>query len=205
MKPLMDLPLRYRTPPAWAPQVLQDPLALLSDQVYLEKKAANNALEFLNLWPQSAPPAHWLSSIAAIARDETVHLQMALKLLQKRGGALQRSHKNAYATDLRKLIRQGKGNHEMADRLLVSALIEARSCERFERLAEAGADPELSKFYGSLVSSENGHYQLFVDMAKKVMPAKEVKARWEGFLEEEAEIIQAQAPGPRIHSGINGG
>src|SRR5579859_2278957 len=196
------LPLRYKTPPDWATQVLKDPLALLSDQAYLEKKAANNALEFLNLWPGPKAPSHWLSSIATIAKDETVHLQMVLKLLEKRGGLLPATHKNSYAADLRKHIRTGKGAQELADRLLVSALIEARSCERFECLSEVVLDAELSKFYRSLLISENGHYRLFVDMAKKVLSPKEVEDRWDHLLDEEARIIQNQPSGPRIHSGM---
>ncbi len=190
------------TPTGWASAALHDPTALLSDQVYLEKKAANNALEFLNLWPSAKAPSHWLSSIASIARDETLHMQLALKLLEKKGGTLERTHKNPYAIDLRQLVRKGKGNQELADRLLVSALIEARSCERFMRLSEEAKDGDLSKFYGSLVSSENGHYQLFVDMSKKVLPAKEVQARWDKLLDEESGIIAAQPIGPRIHSGF---
>lgn len=83
MATLKTLPLRYRTPAHWASQVLKEPLSLLSDQAYLEKKAANNALEFLNLWPANHAPAHWLSSVAAIAKDETLHLQLVLKLLEK--------------------------------------------------------------------------------------------------------------------------
>ena len=197
------LPLKYRTPPEWAAQVLRQPLALLSDQAYLEKKAVNNALEFLNLWPSAKAPAHWLSSVSAIAGDETAHLKMVLKLMEKRGGNLQRAHKNPYAVDLHRLIRRGKGNQDLADRLLISALIEARSCERFERLAEACEDSELSKFYAGLLKSENGHYKLFVDMAKKVLPAQEVETRWGQLLEEEAGIIQAQPAGPRIHSGLD--
>ena len=201
MQNLKTLPLLYQTPPEWAFKVLQEPLELLSDQAYLEKKAANNALEFLNLWPSTGPPDHWLSSIAAIAQDETSHLKAVLKLLEKKGGVLARSHKNPYALDLRKLVRKGKGGQELADRLLVSALIEARSCERFERLVESSKDGELSKFYAGLIASENGHYQLFIDMAMKVLPCKEMEARWDKLLEEEAGIIQAQPAGPRIHSG----
>ena len=88
------------------------------------------------------------------------------------------------------------------DRLLISAFIEARSCERFERLSEACEDGELARFYAGLLESENGHYRLFVDMAKKVMPAKEVEARWDKLLDMEAKIIQEQTAGPRIHSGL---
>jgi len=194
-------PLKYQTPPEWAARVLQEPLALLSDQAYLEKKAANNALEFLNLWPSAQAPAHWLSSVSTIAGDETAHLKLVLKLLGKKGGTLQRSHKNPYAVDLHRLIRRGKGNQDLVDRLLVSALIEARSCERFEKLAEVCEDAELSRFYAGLIKSENGHYRLFVDMAKRTLPVREVETRWNQLLEEEARIIQDQPPGPRIHSG----
>ncbi|HVM31533.1 MAG TPA: tRNA isopentenyl-2-thiomethyl-A-37 hydroxylase MiaE [bacterium] len=196
------LPLLWRTPDAWAAQVLQSPLELLSDQAYLEKKAANNALEFLNLWPSAQAPPHWLSSLAAIARDETQHLQMVVRLLEKRGGQLARSHKTPYATELRGLVRKGKGSEELADRLLVSGLIEARSCERFECLAGQEQDAELSGFFRGLTASENGHYQLFLDMAQKTQPKAAVQKRWKELLELEAAIIQAQPPGPRIHSGL---
>lgn len=197
----MSLPLRHRTEPGWAPRVLREPLDLLSDQAYLEKKAANNALEFLNLWPGPQAPPHWLASVSSIAQDEATHMRMVLKLLEKRGGKLARTHKNPYALDLRACVRRGRGLLDLADRLLVSALIEARSCERFERLAEACGDAELGKFYAGLLKSENGHYRLFLDMAKKVLPAKEVEARWDKLLDMEAGIIRAQPPGPRIHSG----
>jgi tRNA-(ms[2]io[6]A)-hydroxylase len=198
-----SIPLRTRTPLNWAQFVLQNPLALLSDQVYLEKKAANNALEFLNLWPGPKAPLHWLSSIASISRDETLHMQMALKLLEKKGGELEHVHKNPYAFDLRTLVRRGKGQQDLADRLLVSALIEARSCERFVCLSEASEDAELARFYKGLVSSENGHYKMFVDMAKKVLKPKDVETRWEKLLDEEAKIIDKQPVGYKIHSGWN--
>jgi tRNA-(ms[2]io[6]A)-hydroxylase len=198
-----DLPLITATPAKWAKLVLKNTNALLSDQVYLEKKAANNALEFLNLWPGPQAPTHWLASVSAIARDETIHMQAVLKLLEKRGGELERAHKNPYAYDLRKLIRKGAGKDDLTDRLIVSALIEARSCERFVRLAEESDEAELTKFYTSLVASENGHYQLFLDMAKKVSSDKEVGARWHKMLEEESKIIEKQPFDFKIHSGWN--
>lgn len=203
MRSAKTLPLRYRTTAQWAAQVLKEPLALLADQAYLEKKAANNALEFLNLWPGPLAPEHWLSSVATVAKDETLHLQMVLKLLEKRGGRLAPTHKNPYANDLWKKVRKGRGNQDLVDRLLLSALIEARSCERFERLAQNTLDAELSRFYSGLIASENGHYQLFLEMAKKVRPEQEVEARWDELLEEEARIIQVQPPGHRIHSGLD--
>jgi tRNA-(ms[2]io[6]A)-hydroxylase len=130
-------------------------------------------------------------------------MKMVLRLLEKRGGKLERTHKNQYAMDLRACIRKGKGLQDMVDRLLISALIEARSCERFERLAAVCEDGELVRFYVGLLESENGHYRLFVDMAKKVMPVKDVEARWDKLLDAEAKIIQEQPKGPRIHSGFS--
>jgi tRNA-(ms[2]io[6]A)-hydroxylase len=196
-----SLPLIRSTPPQWAKFVLQNTNALLSDQVYLEKKAANNALEFLNLWPGAEAPEHWLSSVASIARDETLHLQAVLKLLEKRGGVLEPVHKNPYANDLRNLIRKGRGNEDLVDRLIISALIEARSCERLIRLAEDNSDEELRQFYGGLVASENGHYRMFLDMAGKVAPTAEVDQRWKELLEKESDIIENQPVGFKIHSG----
>jgi tRNA-(ms[2]io[6]A)-hydroxylase len=198
---LHDFPLKSRTPPAWAPLALADPLALLADQAYLEKKAANNALEFLNLWSSGEAPDRWLTSVAAIAKDETQHLAMVLKLLEKRGGTLPRTHKNPYALALQQLVRKGKGPEELADRLLVSALIEARSCERFERLAEASDEAELSRFFGSLVKSESGHYRIFIEMAKKIEAGEKVSARWRQLAEKEVEIIETQPVGSRVHGG----
>src|ERR1700746_4023207 len=90
-------PLKSRTPDAWAEAVLRQPLALLNDHAYLEKKAAANALELLNRWPEPDCPAMWVSTLAAIARDETAHLALVCRLLQRRGGQLQKMHRNEYA------------------------------------------------------------------------------------------------------------
>ena len=193
--------LRDPTPAPWALLALNDPNALLADQAYLEKKAANNALEFLNLWPSQEAPEAWLSSVASIAKDETQQLSLVLRLLDKRGGTLPKTHRNPYAFALGRLVRKGKGPEELVDRLLVSALIEARSCERFERLAEGSKDAELSRFFGSLVKSEKGHYRIFIEMAKKLLPTEKLEPRWRALAEEESRIIEAQPAGPRIHSG----
>ena len=185
----------------WADQVLQDPLALLSDHAYLERKAASNALDLLNHWPLPGGPNGWVTLISGIVKDEGLHLDAVLKLLERRGGTLQRLHKNVYANDLRALVRKGQDRRETIDRLLVSALIEARSAERFALLADA-ADEELGKFYRGLWTSEMGHHAVFLELAKRILSSEEVDARWAVMLDEEAKIIQAQTPGPRLHSGL---
>ncbi|MBL8228270.1 MAG: tRNA-(ms[2]io[6]A)-hydroxylase [Bryobacterales bacterium] len=196
-----DLPLLTRTPPHWAQAVLADPIALLNDHAFLEKKAANNALELLTKWPEPGVPG-WVQAMTDVARDEAAHLSQVNRLLTRRGGRLQRMHKNPYANALRQLVRKGAGASEVVDRLLISALIESRSCERFAVLAEAARDAELAAFYQRLYSSELGHYLVFLKLAKAVEKPERVDRRWQELLEHEAQILAAQEPGPRIHSGV---
>jgi len=198
-----DLPLRYRTPDAWAAHALTDPLALLNDHAHLEKKAASNALDLLNRWPEPNPPENWVAAMSAIARDESEHLGVVTRILARRGGRLTRQHRNPYAANLRELVRNGLGRQELMDRLMVSALIEARSCERFDVLhRNCPDDRELAKLYRGLWASEHGHYHIFIQLAEQVCDADEVAARWDEILDAEARIIAAQSPGPRMHSGM---
>ena len=197
-----DLPLLYETPPAWAAQVLRDPLALLNDHAHLEKKAATNALDLLGRYPEPNPPEHWVEKMTAIARDEIEHLGIVSRILARRGGRLTKQHRNPYANALRELVRLGEGPREVIDRLMIAALIEVRSCERFLALSAACQDTELAKLYRGLWSSEHGHYRTFIDLAHDVPDAKYVTRRWQEMLRAEAEIIAAQPPGPRMHSGV---
>ena len=197
-----DLPLRWTTPESWAPHALRDPLALLNDHAHLEKKAAGNALELLNRWPEPNPPENWVTAMTAVARDEVEHLAVVTRILARRGGRLTRNHRNDYATALRKLVRLGLGPDELIDRLMVAALIEARSCERFALLGEACDDRELAKLYRGLYASEAGHYLSFIGLAREVTGARRVDQRWKEMLDAEANIAASQTPGPRIHSGL---
>jgi tRNA-(ms[2]io[6]A)-hydroxylase len=181
--------------------VLREPLALLSDHAYLERKAASNALELMNRWPDGAAFGSWAAALSAVARDEAVHLGAVVRLLDQRGGRLERTHHNPYARGLRELVRMGRGHEELLDRLLVSALIEARSCERFGVLARRCRDRELARFYRSLWGSELGHHRAFLALAATVAPAGAVSGRWAEMLEAEARLLARQPPGPRMHSG----
>jgi tRNA-(ms[2]io[6]A)-hydroxylase len=199
-----DLPLHSRTPIEWARAVRADPdelLGLLNDHAFLEKKAANNALELMTRWPGDWL-AGWVETMTSVARDETAHLAQVVRLLSRRGGRLERIHRNPYANGLRLLVRKGQMPGEILDRLFVSALIEARSCERFAVLAEASKDEELAAFYKALYSSELGHYKVFLKLAHKIAKKEIVDARWQEMLASEALILGQQEPGPRIHSGF---
>jgi len=200
-----DLPLRYATPADWAESVLQRPLELLNDHAHLEKKAAVNALELLNRWPEPNPPENWVQAMTAIARDEVEHLAVVSRLLARRGGKLTRQHGNPYAQGLHLMVRRGHGPDELIDRLMISALIEARSCERFKLLGEAVEnDPELGKLYRGLWASEHGHYRTFLQLAAQIQTEPVVQRRWRQLLDGEAELIRLQRPGARMHSGTGG-
>jgi tRNA 2-(methylsulfanyl)-N6-isopentenyladenosine37 hydroxylase len=193
-----ELPLHSHTAPEWGARVLSDPVELLIDHAFLEKKAANNALELMTRWPGDWVEG-WVETMTAVARDEAAHLAQVTRLLMKRGGRMARIHKNPYANELRTLVRKG-GAGEVLDRLLVSALIEVRSCERFAVLAEASQDEELAKFYAALYASEMGHYKVFLRLARKVAGRATADARWQEMLAAEARILARQDTGPRIHS-----
>ena len=203
------LPLRVFTSESWAAEALSDPLALLNDHAHLEKKAAANVLELLNRWPDPHPPENWVKAMTTVARDEVEHLALVTRLLARRGGRFAKHHKNPYANALRDLVRLGAGNLELMDRLMVSALIEARSCERFHLLdatdEKHGCDPALRRVYEGLWASEHGHYRIFLDLATHVLGEQRrdavaiVERRWGEMLDAESEIIRRQSPGPRMH------
>jgi tRNA-(ms[2]io[6]A)-hydroxylase len=195
------LPLHSQTPIDWARAVLADPISLLIDHAFLEKKAAANAMELLTRWPNEWVEG-WVETMASIARDEAAHLAQVTRILIRRGGRLDRIHKNPYANSLRQMVRKGEAT-EILDRLLVSALIEARSCERFAVLAAASEDAELAGIYQALYSSEFGHYKVFLKLACKIANPLVVDVRWQHMLAAEAQILAQQPAGPRIHSGYN--
>jgi tRNA-(ms[2]io[6]A)-hydroxylase len=194
------LPLHSRTPIEWGRAVLTDPISLLIDHAFLEKKAATNALDLLTRWPNDWLDG-WVEAMTGVARDEAAHLAQVTRILLSRGGRLDRVHKNPYANALRQLVRKGESS-EILDRLLVAALIEVRSCERFWVLACASTDVQLAAFYRTLFTSEFGHYRVFLNLAGRFTGEAPLDARWQQMLAAEAAILAEQEPGPRIHSGL---
>lgn len=207
------LPLRSRTPESWAAAVLRDPIALLNDHAHLERKAAANATELMLRWPEPDPPDHWVNQMTAITREEVEHMQQVLRILQRRGGHLTKHHRNPYAGGLRALVRQANVSApaSLMDRLMVCALIEVRSCERFAVLADhlktTRGDDELLALYKSLWASEHGHYLTFLKLAELVptIDPTDIRARWDEMLDAEAAILAAQKPYAGMHSGVAAG
>ncbi len=203
----VNSPLRTTTPATWAEQVLREPRALLDDHAHLEKKASQNAMDLLLRWPGAEAPEAWVRQMTAIAREEADHLQAVVRILERRGGVLSRAHRNPYAKALRERVRPNGARTNLLDRLMVCALIELRSCERFAVLAAhletTGEDDELRKLYHGLWSSEHGHYLTFLQLARDVpgLSPETIDLRWHEMLDAEAEILAAQP----VYVGMHGG
>jgi len=180
------LPLRFETPLAWAVAALQDPGALLSDHAHCEKKAALNALH-LSLTFADAPRASVL--LARLAEEELNHFRRVLEALQTFGWPLRPDGGNPYAQALHKHASKG-----LLDRLLIAALIEARSCERLWLLEQAGAShPELGSgswlgFLLELERCEAGHALGYRSLAFERF-GREAESRMDWWLDREAEVI----------------
>jgi len=190
--------LAWGTPDGWAEAALAAPLALLSDHAHCELGAAAAAQGML----ARKPEAHALvERLTAHALDELRHFKQVHALLRELGGSLEPVRVNAYAEAL--TTRCERGARNLLDRLLVAAVIERRSLERFELLAAAAAGrrPRLAQLYAELAPSEAGHAALFVELARDLFPEEDVPgrlARWVAF---EGRTIAGLAFAPRIHSG----
>ncbi|SKB43747.1 tRNA-(ms[2]io[6]A)-hydroxylase [Dyadobacter psychrophilus] len=195
---LTTLGLELPTDPRWTDIVAMQLDEILIDHAYCEQKAASTCISMIVHYPEKTELVETLTPIVA---EEWGHFQRVLKELKKRNIPLGRQRKDEYVGQLMKLVRN-KGDYEGAllDRLLISGLIEARSCERFKLLSESLEDESLQKFYRELMISEAGHYRTFIELAEKYTPVEEVRLRWKELLHQEAEIMRSLTPrGDRIH------
>jgi tRNA-(ms[2]io[6]A)-hydroxylase len=142
-----------------------------------------------------------VDSLIPIVTEEWGHFKMVVDHLKKRGLKLGRQRKDEYVNQLNKFVRTGGSRTDsLIEKLLFSALIEARSCERFRLLSKGIEDPELQSFYKNLMVSEAGHYRLFLDMACELGGKDKVLNRWDEWLVYEAGIMKDIAlRGDRMH------
>lgn len=190
--------LKLPTDPRWADLASLSLEEILTDHAYCEQKATSTCISLIQNYPDRE---ELVKQLAPIVTEEWAHFRMVISELKKRKLKLGKQRKDEYVIALRKLIRTGdRVERQLMDKLLVSALIEARSCERFRILSENLPQPELRKFYRIFMESEAGHYTLFMKLAKKYMPAKVVNERWREMLEAEKEIMKSlEIRGERIH------
>jgi tRNA 2-(methylsulfanyl)-N6-isopentenyladenosine37 hydroxylase len=197
-KDKFTLGLELPTDPRWvniAEKKIED---ILVDHAYCEQKAASACISMIVNYPDMENLVDVLTPIVA---EEWSHFERVIEELKKRGFSLQKPRKDEYVEQLNKVIQHGGSrNHQVMERLLVNALIEARSCERFKLLWKNIPDEGLSKFYYELMVSEAGHYKTFLQLAKSYMSEDVVMERWRKLLEQEAEIVKGlEVRGDRMH------
>lgn len=193
--PLTDF-LPCPTPKQWLEQAVEQLPVLLVDHAHCEKKAAATALSLIHRYPEDS---HMLNKLSKLAREELLHFEKVLKLLKKRKIPFKNISAARYAACLHKEI-SGQQPKKLIDTLIVGAIIEARSCERFAALLPY-LDAELAQFYASLLKSEARHFEDYLNLAKKYSCEQTVNQRCQYFLTIEKRLITEPDKLFRFHSG----
>jgi tRNA-(ms[2]io[6]A)-hydroxylase len=181
------LKLKLNTDPRWVDIASKNIEDILVDHAWCEQKAASTGISMIIHYPEKT---RLVEELTALVAEEWEHFDRVLQELRKRGFALGRPRKDEYVVQLLTHVRKGGARErQLMDQLLVSALIEARSCERFKLLWKNIPDPELSQFYYELMASEAGHFVSYVDLAKEYCDPQEVDTRLQELLKIEGEIV----------------
>jgi tRNA-(ms[2]io[6]A)-hydroxylase len=192
------LGLQLPTDPRWvnlAEMSLED---ILTDHAYCEQKAAVSCMSLIQRYSDKD---ELVDELSPIVTEEWGHFRLVLHEIRKRGLTLGKQRKDEYVNALLAFeVKGGKEEDRLLDKLLICALIEARSCERFKRLSEGLDDEYLCQFYRRFMESEAGHYRTFIDLARAYIPEEKVWKRWQEWLDYEAGIMLSLTPrGDRMH------
>lgn len=191
------LGLKLPTDPRWVNIVEGNIHEILTDHAWCEQKAATNALSMVVNNPNYT---ELVTALIKLAKEELEHFEMVHDLIKSRGLVLGLERKDNYVNELYKFMNKGGSRlTSLVDRLLFSAMIEARSCERFRVLSENIKDKELAKFYRDLMISEAGHYTMFIGFAREYGKGIDIDKRWKEWLEYEASIITSYGKSETIH------
>jgi len=192
------LHLKLPTDPRWVDIAQKNIEDILVDHAYCEQKAASTCISLIVQYPERTEMVDLLTLVVA---EEWEHFARVMEQLKKRGYPLGKPRKDEYVEGLQKFLRKNVNREEkLIDKLLMCALIEARSCERFKLLWQNIEDQELSQFYYELMASEAGHYVNFIELARSYMPRSIVDARWQEFLNYEAQLLQTlEVRADRMH------
>lgn len=192
------LGLNLPTDPRWINIAEMNIEDILVDHAYCEQKAASSCISLIVSYPERKELVDMLTPVVA---EEWAHFERVIEQINKRGYSLGKQRKDEYVSALNGILKKGGSrDQQLTEKLLMNALIEARSCERFKILWKNIQDEELSLFYYELMVSEAGHYHNFLDLAKSYMGEAYVMNRWGEFLESEAEIIKnLEVRGDRMH------
>jgi len=191
------LGLKLPTDPRWVNIVEKNIDDILTDHAFCEQKAASTAISLIVGFPEYT---ELVSEMTALVREEMGHFKMVHDLIIPRGQTLGRDRKDSYVIALLSFFpKGGSRTTQLVHRLLIAALIEARSCERFRLLSEELEDTKLREFYKKLMISEAGHYTMFLKFARQYGDRKEVDEKWESLLIFEAQIMKDLGNQQLIH------
>lgn len=192
------LNLQLPTDPRWVNLAEMDLEEILTDHAYCEQKAATSCITLIQKFPEYE---EMVRELAPIVTEEWGHFRAVLGEMDKRGLKLGRQRKDEYVNGLLSFQKKGGSREDMLmEKLLICALIEARSCERFRLLSLHISDDDLKKFYHNFMVAEAGHYVLFIELARKYFGREKVDARWKEYLDFEAELLaNMEIRGDRMH------
>ncbi len=191
------LGLKLATDPRWVNIVEKNIEEILTDHAWCEQKAVSNSISLVISYPEYT---ELVDEMLSIAKEELEHFEMVHQKIKQRGLTLGKERRDEYVNDLYQFMRKGyKREIALVDRLLFSALIEARSCERFKILSEQISDEDLKQFYHELMISEATHYTTFLSFARKYAGKEDVDKRWQEWLDYEAEIINKYGKKETMH------
>lgn len=192
------LGLKMATDPRWVNIAEKTIEEILVDHAFCEQKAATSGISLIVRFSNYP---NIVEKVSPIVAEEWGHFRKVLKELNTRGYTLGKPRKDDYVKELQKFtIKGGNINTHIIEALLVCAMIEARSCERFRLLSLHVSDDALKSFYHEFMVSEAGHYRLFIDLAEEFGDKSYIKERWDAFLEFEADLVsRLEYRGDRVH------
>jgi len=194
---LQMLGLKLPTDPRWVNIAEKSIDDILIDHAFCEQKAASTGISLIVRYSDLTK---LVEEVTPLVAEEWGHFRRVLKEMAKRGVTLGRARKDDYVIGLQSYMIKGNSQGLLLEKLLVSALIEARSCERFRLLSLYCSDESLRGFYHEFMVSEAGHYRMFIDLAKEYYSEAQVKKRWQEWLEIEAKVLAGlELRGDRVH------
>lgn len=192
------LGLKLTTDPRWTDLASKSLEDILTDHAYCEQKAASTCIALIQLYPDKT---YLVDRLAPVVSEEWTHFRMVLDELKERSLSLGKQRKDEYVNMLMDFsTKGGSAEGKFLDRMLMAALIEARSCERFRLLSEGISDMKLREFYRKLMIAEAQHYTMFLDIASHYIDKAKVKERWQQWLDFESEVMKSlELRGDRMH------
>ncbi|MBC6365859.1 tRNA 2-methylthio-N6-isopentenyl adenosine(37) hydroxylase MiaE [Algoriphagus sp. AK58] len=192
------LHLKLPTDPRWVDIAQMQIEDILVDHAYCEQKAASSCISLIVRYNDLD---YLVETLTPIVAEEWGHFERVMEQLKKRGLKFGKQRKDEYVAKLNEFVKKGGSRmQQLTEYLLMNALIEARSCERFKLLSKNIQDEDLQKFYYELMISEAGHYVTFIEMARMYHDPEKVNKRWQEWLTYEAEVLKnMELRGDRMH------